>query len=137
MKTALEIQHAGNVVAHGVDIVDLKSFSRLVKLLQKTMLWDRYYTSAELEETGYDRNIEKLASRFSIKESVLKALGVGWGNGVAFIDVEVITLVTGEPSVVLHRKPLVVARNLGITKWLVSASHGTSFAIASAIATTG
>lgn len=132
--TSPEILGSGNIVAHGVDIVDLVVFSRLIRLLQGTMLWDRYYTPAEWEEADSGRNIEKLGSRFAIKEAVLKALGTGWGSGIAFTDVEVITLLTGAPSVSLHRKPLTLAASLGITKWLVSASHTRTLAIASAIA---
>lgn len=135
--TPSEILGSGNMAAHGVDIVDLVAFSRLIRLLQGTMLWDRYYTPAEWEEAGSGRHIEKLGSRFAVKEAVLKALGTGWGSGIAFTDVEVITLLTGAPSVALYRKPQTLAANLGITKWLVSASHTRTFAIASVIALSG
>jgi holo-[acyl-carrier protein] synthase len=135
--TTPEILGSGNIVAHGVDIVDLVAFSRLIGLLQGTMLWDRYYTPGEWEAAGSGRHVEKLASRFAIKEAILKALGTGWGSGIAFTDVEVITLLTGAPTVALHRKPLTLATSFGITKWLVSASHTRTFAIASAIALNG
>ena len=98
------------------------------------MLWNRYYTPSEWEDAGAGRHVEKLGSRFAIKEAILKALGTGWGGGIAFTDVEVITLLSGAPSVSLHRKPLTLATSLGITKWLVSASHTRTHAIASAIA---
>lgn len=98
------------------------------------MHWNRYYTTAEWEDAGSGRHVEKLGSRFAIKEAILKALGAGWGGGIAFTDVEVITLLSGAPTVSLHRKPLTLATSLGITKWLVSASHTRTLAVASAIA---
>jgi len=137
MTLPLENMHSGNIVAHGVDLVDLEAFSRLIRLLQGTMLWNRYYTPAEWEEAGSGRHIEKLGSRFAIKEAILKALGTGWGGGIAFTDIEVVTLPTGAPSASLHRKPLAISASIGITKWLVCASHTRTLAMASVIALRG
>lgn len=131
--------HGGNfrnVVAHGVDVVDTSDFARLMNEQAEHFL-NRYFTSAELitaDEGG--RRIERLASRFAIKEAVLKALGTGWGNGIAFTDVEVVSQQTGAPSIVLHRRLVTVAEERGIAQWLVSASHTSTVAIASVIALT-
>jgi holo-[acyl-carrier protein] synthase len=119
-----------------VDIVDTADFARLVNEGAEHFL-DRYFTSAELAtaDEGGSR-IERLASRFAIKEAVLKALGTGWGNGVAFTDVEVVSQQTGAPSIVLHRRLVTVAEERGIAQWLVSASHTSTVAMASVIALT-
>lgn len=124
----------GNVVAHGIDHVDMADFSRLLSVPFESIL-ERYFTLAELEAAGKGANrTEKLASRFAVKEAILKALGTGWGDGVAFTDVEVTNSRAGVPSVLLHRKLKKIADELGIVKWLVSASHSGSFAFASVIA---
>ena len=125
-----------NVVAHGVDIVDTADFARLVNKQAGDFL-DRYFTTAELAtaDVGGDRT-ERLASRFAVKEAVLKALGTGWGGGIAFTDVEVVTQQSGAPAVVLHRRLKAISSGRGITHWLVSASHTSTLAIASVIALT-
>jgi holo-[acyl-carrier protein] synthase len=123
-----------NVVAHGVDVVDMADFARLVNMQAKEFL-DRYFTVSELSAAGTSGNrIERLASRFAVKEAVLKALGTGWGDGIAFTDVEVVTLRNGAPSVVLHRRLTTISSGLGIVHWLVSASHTGTISIASVIA---
>lgn len=123
-----------NVVAHGVDVVDTADFARLVNKQADNFL-DRYFTPEELATADEGGNrTERLASRFAIKEAVLKALGKGWGDGIAFTDVEVVSQRTGAPSVVLHRRLVSIADQQGIGSWLVSASHTGSIAMASVIA---
>jgi len=126
--------NSGNVVAHGVDVVDVADFARLVNEQASDYL-DRYFTAEELVAANEGGNrLERLAARFAIKEAVLKALGRGWGDGIAFTDVEVVSLRTGAPSVVLHRHLVTIADQQGIGGWLVSASHTSSMAMASVIA---
>ncbi|MED5024798.1 holo-ACP synthase [Pseudomonas aeruginosa] len=129
-----ETQVFGNVVAHGVDHVDLADFSRLLIVPFENSL-EIYFTSAELAAAGGGSNrLEKLASRFAVKEAVLKALGTGWGDGVAFTDVEVINSPKGAPSIFLYRNLEKIAAELGVVKWLVSSSHSGVLAFASVIA---
>jgi holo-[acyl-carrier protein] synthase len=69
-----------------------------------------------------------------VKEAVMKALGVGWGNGIAFTDVEVITIESGAPTVKLKRKLATLEQERGIAGWFVSVSHTSAIAVASVIA---
>ncbi|MCA3155770.1 MAG: holo-ACP synthase [Burkholderiales bacterium] len=124
----------GNVVGHGVDVIDMPDFARMINHQAGAFL-DRYFTQGELAVAGEaNTRIEKLASRLAIKEAVLKALGTGWGDGIAFTDVEVTRHQTGAPSVVLHRQLVTIAREQGIVRWLVSSSHTATVATASVIA---
>ena len=126
----------GNVVAHGLDVVDIADFSHLMNEQAADFL-DRYFTPGELATADEGGNrIERLASRFAVKEAVLKALGTGWGDGIAFTDVEVVSQRTGAPVVVLHRRLVAIAKEQGIVHWLVSASHTSAVAMASVIALT-
>lgn len=111
-------------------------FARLINKQASDFL-DRYFTVAEsaIAGKGGDRT-ERLASRFAVKEAVLKALGTGWGDGIAFTDVEVDSERSGAPAVVLHRRLVTIAREQGIAHWLVSDSHKSTIAIASVIAST-
>jgi len=124
-----------NLIGHGIDIVDFHDFTRLVTLIREDSLWRCYYTEAEWVDTDSGQDVERLASRFAIKEATLKALGVGWGDGIAFTDVEVIPLATGAPSIALRRKVLGLANDMGVKAWLVSTSHARTLAIASVLAT--
>lgn len=124
----------GIVVGHGLDVVDIGDFSRLFSEPTVDFL-DRHFTDDELTAAcGGVTRIQRLAGRFAVKEAVMKALGVGWGNGIAFTDVEVITLESGAPTVVLKRKLASLEKERGIVGWFVSVSHTSAIAVASVIA---
>lgn len=125
----------GSIVGHGLDIVDIADFSRLFRDPAKDFL-DKYFTKAEMAAAGDGvTQIQRLAGRFAVKEAVMKALGAGWGNGIAFTDVEVVTLESGAPTVVLKRKLFELALERTVAGWLVSVSHTSTVAVASVIAT--
>ena len=69
-----------------------------------------------------------------MKEAVLKALGTGWTEGIAWTDLEVLRLASGEPRLLVTGRAAEVAAARGIARWLVSMSHSSDFAIGSAIA---
>ena len=122
------------IIAHGIDMVDIESTRRL--LADPTgQLLARCFTPQERQSAGdgVDRP-DRLSGRFAVKEAVMKALGTGFGEGVGFLDVEIVSLPSGAPSVVLHRKAKVQAEAMGIDRWLVSTSHEGNMAIASVIA---
>lgn len=124
----------GIVVGHGLDVVDIDDFSRLLSEPALSYL-DRHFTSDELAAAGGGATqAQRLAGRFAVKEAVMKALGMGWGNGVAFTDVEVITLETGAPTVLLRRKLASLEQERAIVGWFVSVSHTSTVAVASVIA---
>lgn len=125
----------GNIIlGHGVDIIDIFDFNRL---FTKTMLpfLNRNFTEVEIASAGTGINrIAKLAGRFAVKEAAIKTLGIGWGDGIAFTDVEVVTLETGAPTLRLYRHLAELEDKHQIIDWLVSTSHTSSIAFASVIA---
>lgn len=124
----------GVLVGHGIDMVEVSEFSSLMINPIRRFL-NRYFTNTELLEAGSAQNqTERLAGRFALKEAVMKALGVGWGDGIAFTDIEIIPLKSGAPTVLLKRKLATLQHERKISGWLVSISHTRSLAIASAIA---
>lgn len=132
MPTAKPIR--GMVVGHGLDVVDVVEFSRLLGDSAQMYL-DRYFTPAELTAAGNGtERPQRLAGRFAVKEAVMKALGTGWGNGVAFTDIEVVTLESGSPTLSLKRLMAEIEHERLISGWLVSVSHTSSVAVASVIA---
>ncbi len=123
-----------NVVAHGVDMVDCKRLLASVEKFGQKFL-DRVYTPLEQEycRSRKKSEIQSLAGRFAVKEAVLKVLGTGWRDGIAWTDIEVRNQPSGQPVAHLHGKCREIADQQGIDKILISISHIQTHAIASAI----
>ena len=122
------------MLAHGIDLVEIPRFTEFLGR-HPDRARDRLFTRAELDyAAGKKRETEHLAVRFAAKEAVLKALGTGWGQGIAWTDVEVIREDAGRPGVVLHNRAAQLAAERGIVSWLVSLSHTEHYAMASVIA---
>ena len=130
----VSVDAAGAFKGHGIDVIDINRFSVLLGEMSAPFL-NRYFTNDELESAKSSPSpLEKLAGKFAIKESVLKALGVGWGNGISFVDVEVFNLSSGAPRIRLYRKLAEIECEQKIDGWLVSCSHTGTIAMASVIA---
>ncbi len=123
------------IVGHGIDIVELPRFRRLYEGPAGGAALSRCFTPSELSLVGNGpARMARLAGHFAAKEAVLKALGTGWTEGIAFTDIEIRTLPSGAPSILLVARAEEVAATLQIGAWFVSISHSEQFAVASAIA---
>lgn len=122
-------------VAHGIDLVEISRFARALASHPERFA-ERVFTAAEraYADANPKRRLEHLAVRFAAKEAVLKALGTGWSQGIAWTDVETLREPDGPPTVRLENKAAAVAEVRGITRWLLSLSHTESYAMASVIA---
>lgn len=121
------------ILGHGVDLVETARIARLLEEHGERFL-QRCFTEAERAyASDKKRQIEHLAGRFAAKEAILKVLGTGWRDGIAWTDAEVVRQPSGRPSVVLHGRCRQVALDLGIDQWWISISHIDTHAIASAI----
>jgi holo-[acyl-carrier protein] synthase len=122
------------IVGHGIDLVDIAEMRRWVNDARDPLI-PRCFVQEELDEIGDGPNrVERLAGRFAAKEAVLKALGTGFGAGVAFSDVIIRRAAGAPPQIRLTGGAAKVAIELGITEWRVSISHSGAMAMASAIA---
>lgn len=122
------------IMGHGVDIVVV---SRIAEMLAEHP--DRFlakcFTQHEAACCGDGpARHEKFSARFAAKEATLKAIGTGWRDGIAWTDVEVVTEISGRPTLRVTGGAAKVAATLGITRWHVSLSHTREHAIASVIA---
>ncbi|MDR1612671.1 MAG: holo-ACP synthase [Planctomycetota bacterium] len=118
----------------GADIVEI---SRIAALREKH--GDRFFrivfTDREAEYCRSRMNADQcLAARFAAKEAVMKALGTGWTNRVAFTGIEIVRAESGRPEIRLHGSTAGQARELGVGRILVSLSHSRDAAIAYAVA---
>jgi holo-[acyl-carrier protein] synthase len=122
------------VVAHGIDLVDCKRLAEAIGRHGERFL-NRIYTKNELAYCrGRKRELEHLAGRFAAKEAVLKLLGTGWKDGIAWTDIEVVNTPSGKPVVKLTGQCRLIADQQGLSSILISISHIDTHAIASAIA---
>ena len=121
-------------LAHGVDLVEVSRIRGMLEWHPERFL-ERVFTPAEAEYAkDHQRRAEHLAARFAAKEAVLKALGTGWSSGVAWTDIEVRREPTGKPTVHLTGHAATLAREQGVTHWLISITHTSDLAMASVIA---
>jgi holo-[acyl-carrier protein] synthase len=122
------------IVSHGVDLVEVERIASLLDEHGQRFL-DRCFTAAEQAYAQDNRRrAEHLAGRFAAKEAVLKALGTGLSDGIAWTDVEVVRLDSGKPTIRLHARALEIASELGIERWHLSISHTAGHAMASVVA---
>lgn len=126
-----------NIVGHGIDLVDIAEMRRWIDDPRDPLI-PRCFVQEELDEVGdgVDR-VERLAGRFAAKEAILKALGAGFGGGIAFSDVIIHRAPGAPPQVRLTGGAAKVAIELGIAEWRLSISHAGAMAMASAIAIGG
>lgn len=125
------------IIAHGIDLVD---FGRIEQMLEKhpQRFLDRVFTPTEQTDAERVKNrIEKLAGRFAAKEAVMKLIGTGWRDGVAWTDIEVVNNPLGQPIVAITGKVKELADEKGIEQITLSITHTANFALASAVALQG
>lgn len=122
------------IIGHGVDLVECARVAEMAERYGERFM-TRVYTPAEIAYCGsHKRQAERLAGRFAVKEAVLKALGSGWRNGIAWTDMEVVNDPAGRPLLRLSGETKRLADSLAVAEWHISISHAAGLAIASAIA---
>ena len=90
------------IIAHGIDLVDIAHTARLLTDPTDQLL-TRCFTLHEQESAGNGTDrAARLSGRLAAKEAVMKALRTGFSGGVGFLSIEVVTLPSGAPTIVLH-----------------------------------
>lgn len=121
------------IVGIGTDLAGCARI-RAVYERQGQRFLDRVYTADEQAYCLATKDpSERLAARWAAKEAVMKALGTGWTNGIAFSQIEVVSG-TGAPRLALTGEAAAVATRIGATRWHLSLSHSDGMAIAMVIA---
>jgi holo-[acyl-carrier protein] synthase len=123
------------ILGIGVDIVEV---ARIRAGLDNPRTGARFQARVFTEqEIAYCRRrhnaAESFAARFAAKEATMKALGRGFGQGIAWREIEV-TRGEGAPGVRLSGGAQAYAEALGIRRIHLSLSHTADLAIAYVIA---
>lgn len=119
----------GRIIGVGVDVVDIASIEHNLKVGGRRWL-RKVFTDAELDYTG--QRPDRLATRLAGKEAVVKALGVGFRDGISPRTIEIACDPAGAPSVLLHDPAITVAHDHGVDRVIVSLSRDGGVAAAAA-----
>ena len=106
--------------------LDLVSVPRFAAALERggDAFRERLFTPAEQAQAdSRSRPAQHYAARFAAKEAVMKALGRGFGQGVAFPEIEVVSDGRTPPRLELHGETAALAAAAGIVGWSLSLSH--------------
>ena len=125
------------IVGHGIDIIQLGDVDRRLSSADADWL-EATFSKEEIDLAGPGpHRTEYFAGHYAAEEAVAKALGTGFSDDVAWLDIEILKLPTGAPTVRLSGGAKNVADALGVESWVVSIGHSGDYAIASAIASSG
>ena len=121
------------ILALGIDLVEVDRIEQAVGRLGRRFL-DRVFTPDEVAYCdARGARFVHYAGRFAAKEAAMKALGTGWGEGVAWREVEILPSPGGAPQRSLQGTARERFEALGATRALVSISHTRSLAMAEVI----
>jgi holo-[acyl-carrier protein] synthase len=127
------------VIGIGTDIIEI---NRITTMSEKTRerLAKRILTAYEYKhfcsmllhtnDLSPSNAVRYLAKRWAGKEAAAKALGTGIANGVSFQHIEIISLESGQPTLVLSGKALEVAHSIKATYWHISLADEKCYATA-------
>jgi holo-[acyl-carrier protein] synthase len=118
------------ILGIGTDLVEIARVQQLVERWGQRAL-RRLFTAGEVERCGHSRvPAESLAARFAAKEAFFKAIGTGWGRGVEWKEIEVISAPSGAPELRLSGAAARLAAERGIVRMHLSLSHTDALACA-------
>lgn len=121
------------IAAIGIDIVEISRVEQSIER-QGSRFKERVFTASEIAYCeARPSRAASYAARFAAKEALMKALGTGWGDGVGWQQVEVVSGERGAPSISLSGRALELLNELGATRVHLSLSHSDKMAIAQVI----
>ncbi len=121
-----------SILGLGMDVVELARLEKIHRRHGETFIL-RFCNPGEWQARQGHALIEHLGGLFAAKEAVMKALGTGWAQGLAFRQIEVVRDPSGAPHVRLHGRAAERARELGSRRIHLTITHERSYAAAVAI----
>ncbi|MBM4119970.1 MAG: holo-ACP synthase [Nitrospira sp.] len=123
------------IVGIGLDLVKIDRV-RTIADRWKARFLDRLYTPTERRACMKKASpYASLAGRFAAKEALLKALGIGWADGVRWRDIEVLNDRSGRPRATVSGRVKTLMTRAGVTDIQLSLSHDTDYAVAQVVLT--
>jgi holo-[acyl-carrier protein] synthase len=113
--------------------IDLVENDRIEKIIQKwgEKFLSRVFSDREIAYCGrYAQASIHYGARFAVKESFLKAIGIGLGRGVKLLEIEVVNEESGKPELMLSGGAQDFFVKAGIEKIHLSITHTKNYASA-------
>ncbi len=121
------------IVGLGIDIAEIDRLEAAIRRHGEPFL-NRVFTPAEIAYCERHRNrYERYAGRFAAKEAAMKALGTGWRGGVRWLDIEVVRLASGKPTLQLRGHVARLADQLQVKNISLTITHSGNIALAQAV----
>ena len=118
------------VIGTGIDIVNIERIERLMTRWGD-LFRGRVFTDGEIARCQRQaRPSECFAIRFAAKEAFLKAIGLGYREGIRWTDIEVVNDSLGKPSLLFHRRARDLFQILRIRQAFLTLSHDRPYAVA-------
>lgn len=118
------------IIGIGTDLVDI---ARVQGLLERRgeRARARLFTDAEIDYCERaTRSAQSFAARFAAKEAFFKAIGIGWGQGVDWTEVEVISGPNRAPRLRVSGAAKRRIAELGVRRMHLSLTHSETTAAA-------
>jgi holo-[acyl-carrier protein] synthase len=113
--------------------IDLVENDRIEKIIQKwgEKFLSRVFSDREIAYCGRHAQASiHYGARFAVKESFLKAIGIGLGRGVKLLEIEVVNEESGKPELMLSGGAQDFFVKAGIEKIHLSITHTKNYASA-------
>ena len=122
------------ILGIGADITECLRIARLIERHGEQFV-HRVYTDDEVQYCQSRRqSTQHFAARWAAKEAVLKALGIGARQGLAWTDIEIRRSSSGRPVITVRDAVKEIVAQRGMTEVLVSMAHCRTHATAYAMA---
>ncbi len=122
------------ILGHGIDLMELAKVQQHLCAPQEDWIDAVFSADERAQADPRPHDVEFYGGRYSAKEAVVKAIGTGFSEDVAWLDIEILRQPAGSPKVRVSGGALAVANALGVTRWFVSISHSGGYAVASVLA---
>ena len=114
----------------GIDLVENERIEKVLERWGEKFL-NRVFTEGEMNYCGrHAQSHIHYGARFAIKESFLKAMGVGLGMGIKLNEIEVLNEEGGKPNLILSGGAMQEYEKAGIKKNHISITHTKKYASA-------
>jgi holo-[acyl-carrier protein] synthase len=111
------------IIGMGIDMEEVERVKGAIERQGERFL-RRIYTDKERAYCEqFKDKYERYAGRFAAKEAAMKALGTGWSRGVRWVDIEVVRIPFGRPTLELKGEAREIADRLGVKNIAISITH--------------
>lgn len=114
----------------GCDIIEVDRIAQVLERHGPSFLAKTFTPTEQAYCLKHNPSARHFAGRFAAKEAIAKALGCGFGEKLAFLDIEIVNDDAGKPLVKLSPDSQI---RFDHPKILISISHAKNYATAFAV----